>query len=145
MFHMHIYMATVYHSLFYPWKNYYVFSSSKKRFTKQQCHQHLLDLELTIWFQQPNHKHCGIMFSLASAFGVNETKAGLVNGWTDGWIDTQTFWAEHTSTHLSCVLIKTLAVITLTEDSRHQTSVVSVVAHAATTVAGAYHKQVDYA
>lgn len=55
-------------------------------------------------------------------------------------MDTQTCSAGHTSTNLSCVLIKTFAVVTLTEDSRHQTSVVSVVTHAAATVAGAYHK-----
>lgn len=48
--------------------------------------------------------------------------------------------AGHTSTHLSCVLIKTLAVVTLTKDSRHQTCVVSVITHAATAVAGAYEK-----
>lgn len=50
----------------------------------------------------------------------------------------------HTSTHLSRVLIKTLAVVTLTEDSRHQTSVVPVVTHAATTVTGACHTQEEW-
>lgn len=49
-----------------------------------------------------------------------------------------TWSAGRTSTHLSCVLIKTLAVVTLTEDSRYQTSVVTVVTPTATTVAGAY-------
>lgn len=51
-----------------------------------------------------------------------------------------TWTAGHTSTHLSCVLIKTLAVVTLTKDSRHQTCVVSVITHAATAVAGAYER-----
>lgn len=52
-----------------------------------------------------------------------------------------TWTAGHTSTHLSCVLIKTLAVITFTKHSRHQTCVVSVVTHAATAVAGPYERQ----
>lgn len=54
-----------------------------------------------------------------------------------------TWSAGRTSTHLSCVLIKTLAVVTLTEDSRYQTSVVTVVTHTATTVAGAYRREVE--
>lgn len=50
----------------------------------------------------------------------------------------ETWSVRHTSTHLSGVLVKTFAVVALAEASRHQTALVFLVTHAATTVAIAY-------
>jgi len=52
----------------------------------------------------------------------------------------QQLWEYCTSTNLSCVLIQTLAVITLTEAPGHQAPVVVVVTLAATTVTGSCEK-----
>lgn len=57
----------------------------------------------------------------------------MVDEWGDETADT-----GHTSTHLSGILVQTLAVVTLTETSSHQTPVVLIVTHAAPTVASAY-------
>lgn len=57
---------------------------------------------------------------------------------TGGAVTVSTVTLSMASTHLSCVLIQTLAVIALTEASRHQAPAVRVVAHAAATVTGAF-------
>lgn len=56
---------------------------------------------------------------------------------TSSTVTVSTVTLAMASTHLSGVLVQTLAVVTLTETSRHQTPVVVIVAHAAATVAGA--------
>lgn len=62
---------------------------------------------------------------------------------TSSTVTVSTVTLAMASTHLSGVLVQTLAVVALAETSRHQTPVVAVVAHAAATVArssvGAHH------
>lgn len=56
---------------------------------------------------------------------------------TGGAVTVSTVTLAVASTHLSRVLVQTLAVVTLTEAARHQSLAVGVVAHAAAAVAGA--------
>lgn len=56
---------------------------------------------------------------------------------TSSTVTVSTVTLAMASTHLSGVLIKTLAVVTLTKTSRHQAPVVLIVTHAAATVASA--------